>query len=200
MQPVTALKAEISQIFALELWAERGLLIAVGNDQRVQLFDPRVPAGHPRFVRLANTNYLAVTAQENPKTAGYRQLLQSAGGNAQQPERATGVCFFGCGEGLVEAWDLREPSKRLAGAKLFSSDVRVLELDPSGGYLLGAALGRDCAIVRASTLQRAVQLPWQRERVFTAEWHPFFPLVAGATDQGARLAHSTLFNLPQSAD
>lgn len=196
LQPLAPLKAEISQIFALELWADRGLLVAAGNDQRVQLFDPRAPGGHPRFARLAAESYFAVSPQSSLKAAGYRELLHSAGAEPP-PERSAGLCYFGCGGGLVETWDLRAPTARVAGAGLFAADVRGLELDPSGGYLLCATLGRDLALLRASTLQKVEQLAWHRERALSAEWHPFFPLIASASEQGVKLAHSTLFSLPQ---
>ena len=187
------LKSEIAQVFDVEMLVENEILLSVGNDRRALLYDLRVGKTQTAFTSLRNENYLCISAAGSLKSFNYKTLLTST--SSRQISLSDRLAYLGTSDGVVECWDLRATSRSVTAAKVLTSEVKNIQLDPSGNYLAVGGFGKQLTLVNASNLTPKEVLNIHSERTLDVDWHPFFPILASCSaDKTVRLSQSTIMD------
>jgi WD40 repeat protein len=192
---VQSLKGSDGAVFRLAAAGDASYFCSVGSDRKVRLWDIRTSRcvqalNSSSFVEMSHVSLNHSSVQTRAETKSRITQLYSAR-SAHRPSTSTSAqklaAVAHC-DGVITLWDLNM-NRLFRKINVHSADCRSVEFSSDTRWLVSASFDTTLGLVDVGDMHRGqYKLEQHADRVVSATWHPYLPIVLSTSaDKTARL-------------
>lgn len=185
-----------SQVYCIQNTYDQDFLVGCGADGFVHIWDTRDQKEHLRFKteKLPAMNFVSLSS--SAQSHCYSSLLKHsrmAGSNFFKNDNKYSAQIAHI-NGAITQWDMRKPASPLLTLNLHTEEVRSVEYDPSGNYILSSSFDMSSVVYDLKKQKILQRIKVHDDKVVLAKWHPFFPIITTTSaDSTVRILVSDSF-------